>query len=138
MIVLAILAGLLALVVPRLQRDKNNVKKVVREIAVLGREIRNQARVKGSTHRLVININETESTYWVEVANGNVLRKTKEEFELEAKENSEKLSDEQKKGAEVSGFQKSTKFFKEDRKVPKGINFVSVETPSNPDPVTVS
>ncbi len=136
MIVLAILGGLLALVMPRLNRDKNNVTKVIREIAVLGKEVRNQARVKGATHRLVMNIGPTESTYWVEMANGSVLRKSKEEFEQEAKENNEKLSDEQKKDAEAAGFQKSTKFFKEDRKVPKGINFVSVETPSAPEPIT--
>ena len=62
MIVLAILGGLLALVMPRLNRDKNNVPKVIREIAVLGKEVRNQARVKGATHRLVMNIGEIESS----------------------------------------------------------------------------
>jgi general secretion pathway protein H len=129
MVVLAILGGLLALGLPRLKFNQNNIKKVVRELAVLGKEIRNQSRLKNMTHRLVFRLGKDDA-YWVEAAAGPV--------PAQVMNTGTNLSDDEKKELDAkSPFKKSQKFFKkEEKKLPGGLIIKSVETMTNPDPTT--
>lgn len=128
MVVLAILGGLLVLGLPRIGKNKNNIKKVTRELAVLGKEIRNQSRLKNMTHRLVFRMGKNDA-YWVEAAQGPVTAKVLS--------NSSNLSDDEKKAMDAkSPFQKSTKFFKDEKKLPEGMLIKSIETLTNPESIT--
>ncbi len=123
MVVLAIMSALLLLGLPRLNRGNNNIKKVIRELAVLGKEVRNQARLKNQTFRIVFR-QGPNSAYWIESAQGLVT----------AKKSNDKLSDEDKKEqAEKSPFKKVEKFFKEERKLPTGLMVKKIETLSTPE-----
>lgn len=123
MVVLAIMSALLLLGLPRLNRGNNNIKKVARELAVLGKEVRNQARLKNQTFRLVFRQGK-ESAYWVESAQGRVT----------AKKANDRLTDEERKEqSEKSPFKKVEKFFKDEKKLPSAIIVKKIETLSSPE-----
>lgn len=124
MMVLAIIGGIIALGLGRIRKRDNDIKKVAREFYVLGKEIRNQARLKNSTYRLVIQLDEGQQQYWVESAQG---------FQGRIDEKAqEKLRDEEKT-PEV--FQRDQSVIKKDSKtLPSGLFFKSVET-LNQEPI---
>lgn len=99
-IVAGILAGMFALILPRISFKQNEVRKTSRDFIVLAKDIRNQARTSGRTHRLVMELGETTTKYWVETAPGLVLPKS----EKEVKENENKSVKDQ--------FERSKRFFK--------------------------
>lgn len=117
LIVLAIIAAIMMMGLSRIQRKDNNVKSVVRNLAVLAKETRNQARLTGSTFRLVINMDRAKPQYWVEKAGGIELR------DPDAKEEDEKKSDEKPKNS----FEIFKKLTKKEQELPKGLHFKSVE-----------
>lgn len=129
LVVLGIMAALLGVGLPRLNRNSNNIKKVARELAVLGKEIRNQARLKNMTYRLVLRHEKSkEDAFWVESAAGSVTA---------AKISDERLNeDEKKEQSKKSPFQRADKFYKEEKKVPSGFLIKRVETLTNPDPAS--
>lgn len=127
LIVLAILAGIIAVGMPKLRLNNNNVKKIVRDMTVLTKEIRNQSRLKSMTHRLVFKLEGNEHSYWVESGNGQVLAMSEEELKKY-----QELSEDERP---VNPFQKSTKFFKKDRVLPSPLSFASIETANRPTPV---
>jgi general secretion pathway protein H len=129
MIVLAILGGLVAFGLPRLKSPKESIKTVTREMTVLFREIRNEARLKQRTHRIVFQFEGEDHRYWVESAEGAVLAKTIEELRQEASAKDEE-------GRSLSPFQRSEKFSKKDRELPRKLYFASVETKRDPEPIT--
>lgn len=117
MMVLAIIGGIIALGLSRIRKRDNDIKKVARQFYVLGKEIRNHARLKSSTYRLVIQLDEGQQKYWVESAQGYQGR-----IDEEAQE---KLREEERT-PEV--FQKDTGLVKKDKTLPSGLFFKSVET----------
>lgn len=127
LIVLAILAGIIAVGMPRLRLNNNNIKKVVRDLTVLTKEVRNQSRLKSMTHRLVFKLEGNEHSYWVESATGQVLAQSEDELK--------KISEMSEDERPVSPFQKSTKFFKKDRVLPAPYYFARIETVNRPTPV---
>ncbi len=124
MIVLAILSTIVVLGIPRIKSPQNNVKAVARHLSVLSREVRNEARVKNMTHRIVFKMEDGAYSYWVEAANGNVLAKTDES--IKAEKDKSVGTDE----APSNPFSKSEKFFKGVKKLPDGFSFGFVETSS--------
>jgi general secretion pathway protein H len=135
MIVLAILSGLMILGLPRLQGQKNNIKKVVRQVATLSREIRTYARLKRMTYRLAIRLDEQTNKegkkepagYWVESAAGNVMVPSEATFERMEK-GDENLP--------ANPFQRTDKPLKGFKELPDGIKFTSVETPAHKEALT--
>lgn len=127
MLVLAILAGVFAVGVPAIRTKESATKKIVRELALLGREIRNQSRLKNMTHRLVFKMDENQSSYWVESAQGLVLTKSREDQKTE-----NQIPEDQRP---ATPFQKTTKFFKEDRILPKKLFVGSIETESTEEAI---
>lgn len=127
MVVLGILGALIGLGLPRLNRNQNNIKKVMRELGVLGKEIRTQSRLKNMTHRLVFRLGKDDA-YWVEYASGPVPAKSLQNTNMSAEE--------LKEATENSPFKKAEKFFKDEKKLPVGMLVKSVESLTNPEPIT--
>lgn len=129
LIVVSILGGLIAVGLPRLRTNRENIKSVTRKISVLSREVRTYCRLKSMTCRLVFDFGENkEETYWVEGAPGSVA--------IMAKEAREKLESLPKEEQPASPFQKLDRFGKKPFELPDKIFVGNIETPSNSEPVT--
>lgn len=129
LIVIAIIAGAMALAAPRLFKKDTKIKPAARHLMVLAREVRNRARLTNSTMRLVIEMDATQGTYWVEKANGPKLIATQEEREEAEREQDE----EEKKPAD---YQMDTLLTKQKKELPSGFRFGSVETINANEPLT--
>ena len=127
MIVLGIVAALVVVGLPRIQGQKNKIKTVVRQLATLSREVRNHARLKRMTYRVVFKMDDKPS-YWIEAAAGNVLIPSEATFE--------KMQRLDEKERPANPFQKVDKPLKGEKELPSGIKFASIETPAHPDPLT--
>ena len=128
MIVLAIVASIFAFGIPSIKTKQSAMKKTLRDLSLLGREIRNQARLKNMTHRLVFKMEGNQHSYWVEAAQGAVFSKNQEDLKAEERKKEDEKSN--------NPFQKTTKFFKEDRTLPPKFFIGSVETESADEPLT--
>ncbi|MBL7542473.1 MAG: type II secretion system protein [Bdellovibrionaceae bacterium] len=129
LIVLGIIAAVIVLGLGRVRRNENNIKTTFREMTVLSKEIRVQARLQQSFFRLMIQIKSDESRYWVEKGNGIEYKDPK--LELKTKEQLENESDDKKK----SSFTLYKKLTKKEKILPKGIKFKSLEI-QNSEPMT--
>lgn len=129
LVVMGILAFVIAFGLPTFRKPQNNIKTVTRQMGALSREVRHQARIKKMTHRIVIRLGgENGNVYWVESAPGNIL--------IPSEMTLEKLQDLDEKERPASPFQKATKLIKDERELPSGLFFGSVETPNTPEPLT--
>ena len=128
LIVLGVIAGTMALLIPQIRKSDNGVKKTAHHLTVLTKDIRTQARLKNRTFRLVLNMDGEPHSYWVESAAGLVIPKTLEQVEAETR-----LSDEEKPKEQ---FTKEEKYTKKEFQLPKKFFIGQVETPSRKDPVT--
>lgn len=129
LIVLGILAAVITLGINRIRKNENSVKSTLREISVLSREIRNHARLTQSTMRLMIEISEDKSKYWVEKGNAIELRDPKESFPTE---DEKAVDSDSKKKPPFSLYKKLTK---KQKSLNKGVSFKSLEV-LNMEPVT--
>lgn len=128
LIVLGVIGGTMALLIPQIRRSDNGIRKVNRHLYVLTKDVRNQARLKNRTFRIVFNMEGAPHSYWVESAAGLVIPKSEEAIEKEAN-----LSEEEKP---ASQFQKEEKYTKKEFQVPRDWFFLHVETASRKQPVT--
>jgi len=128
LVVMGILGFVVAYGLPSFRKPQNNIKTVTRSLGAMSREIRHQARVKKMTYRLVIQMDEDKSVYWVENAPGNML--------IPSEMTLEKLQSVDQKEKPASPFQKVTKLVKEQKELPTGLFIGSVETPNTPQPLT--
>lgn len=133
MIVLALVGALIGYGAPRIFKKQSNIKSVARHFLVLSREIRNKARLSNSTYRLVIEMDDKNSKYWVEKASGPRTIDI-EAAELEKEKNSDKKSD--KENAPPPLFQTDKSLSKGDQKLPDGLRFGQVETVNLKAPIT--
>ena len=115
MVVLGILAALLAIGLPRMNINNTNIKNVVRQMSVVTREIRNQARLKNRTYRLALNMDPKGSSYWIESADGPVYAPSEETLK--------RLAEGPPEQAPPSKFQKDQKILKKDRELPQPLHF---------------
>lgn len=128
MIVIAILAAVIAVGLPRMFGASTNIKPVARGILVLGKEIRNKARLTNSTYRLAISMEDGKPTYWVERANGP------QPVDPEAAEKAKEALDD--KDAPPPLFQMDKSFTKKEKELPGTLRFASVETANMTAPMT--
>ncbi len=101
---------------------------MARHLTVLGRDVRNQARLKSRTFRIAFRMDGERHGYWVESAAGLVVPKTV--FRLQEEE---KMREEDRP---KENFQKEPKYTKKEFEVPKGLFFGLVETPAKVEGVT--
>ncbi|MGZ3804355.1 MAG: pilus assembly FimT family protein [Pseudobdellovibrionaceae bacterium] len=133
MIVIAIIAGLIAVGAPRLLKKDANMKTAARQLTVLVKEIRNQAKLFNSTYRLAIRLDAGQESYWVEKSNGPVLiDKEKLKEEIEGKNKDKKPED----NAPPPLFQIDKRLSKKEKILPSNLHFVQVETMNMSQPVT--
>lgn len=132
MVVLGIIGMIIALGLSRVRKKENDIKKVARQFYVLGKEIRNRARLKNSTFRLMIKLDEGAQEYWVESAQGFQGKLSDKEIEERQKE-IERL-DKDERPPEV--FEKDTAILKKEKKLPEGLFFKSVEN-LDQNPMTI-
>jgi general secretion pathway protein H len=129
LIVLGIIAAVIVLGLGRIRRNENNIKTTFREMTVLSKEIRNQARLTQTFFRLMIQIKPDQYRYWVEKGNAIETKDAKEE--LKTAEEQEASGDDKKK----SSFTLYKKLTKKEKKLPAGIKFKSLEI-LNAEPMT--
>lgn len=128
LIVLGVIAGTMVLLIPQIRKTENGIKKVTRHLYVLTKDVRNQARLKNRTFRIVFNMEGNSHSYWIESAAGLVVPKTLEEIEKEAN-----MSQEDRP---ASQFQKEEKYTKKQFELPRNIFFAHIETASRKEPAT--
>lgn len=130
-IVILIIGGLLAIALPRMQLRKVETKTVIREITNTVKEVRNRAKLFGTTYRLAIRLDPTNQAYWVEKSTTvtYIDKAALEKAREDAKNNfrSDKTEDEKKA---LSPFQPDSTFFKKEQVLPKDYNFKLIESGS--------
>ncbi len=134
MVVLGIIGSMIALGISQMKKPKESIKTVAREMAILGKEIRNHSRLFNKTLRLVIDFKENTGSYWIESAptQGTFFIDT----EKAERQRKGELVDIGSDGKPKSEFQKYSKLLKKDRDLPKGLKFKQLETQSLKEPVT--
>lgn len=133
MIVLAIVAAVITLGMPRLFRNQDNLKTVSRHFMALSKSVRDKARLSNSTYRLTIRLEPNNDAYWVEKSNGSQLidlNLLTEEGQAQARER------EKEEGAPPPAFQMDKSVLKKEKTLGGGLKFVSVETINMKAPVT--
>ena len=133
MIVIAIIAGVLAIGVPKMFSTTTAMRGAIRKLAVMTRDVRNNSRLYQVTTRLVISLDKDKGfTYTVESSPGVVLMKT----EMQEKE-LEKVTSEQEKDAKPkTAFSQEARVLKKPVTLPKGLKFEDVEKSSRQEAET--
>jgi general secretion pathway protein H len=133
MIVIAILAAVTAIGVPRMFGGATRMRSAIRKMAIMTREVRNVARLTQSTGRIVINMEaEKPHTYWVESAPGNApMLSEEQEEELERMTRSQREDE-----APKSQFKPETSVVKTPIELPRGLYFEGVELGSRKEEIT--
>lgn len=136
-VVVAIIAFVATIALPKLTGRKTEMQGTIRRMGVMVREIKNAAKLNRSTYRLAIEmpnpdaIEKGPSRFWVEKTPGSVLVSAEEEeAELEAKK--EEDAEERK----PSRFQLDRRITKEPQELPSGMHFAKVEVASRKQPFT--
>lgn len=125
LIVLGIMGTVVAMGLTRIKRKDNNLKSVARKMLVMTKEVRNRARLTGSTYRIVFQLSDQDPTYWVESAQGRQKRETEEQ---------RKKRDDDKEKKSSALFSRDDKFGKKPRALPSGLFFGSIEIAGVLDP----
>jgi general secretion pathway protein H len=125
LIVLAIVGVTVALLSSKIGKDNRKIRRDVRVFASQIRDLRNKARMRNSTYRLVINMPEDikeKQSYWVESTGKNFLVEYNEDV---LKKKREALREGEK---DSSGFEVDSSVSKDGpQPLPDGLLFKSVE-----------
>ncbi len=138
MVVVAIIAGAVALSLPYLSNRNTKTKAALREFIVLSRNLHTKAKLNGAVYRLVIELqplvpsDENIQTYWVERANSSVVISESEEAETMAR-----LKDAgDKPSKDPRGFAPDPEIIKSPKELPAGLKFSQVELTRIKNPIT--
>ncbi len=132
MVVMAIIAGLLTVIVPRINNQNNKMKAAVRRLTVLSKQLHSTARLQGASYRIVFDLKERpedEQTYWIERSNSSILLPEDKSILIDAqnklaKEEAEKSSP---KNPNTEGFTPDGGILKGKQKLPSELRFKSIE-----------
>ena len=122
LIVMGLIGFIAALILPRLRLPTANIKKVAREINNISRDVRNSARLRGNTYRLVFQLGPGQRDYHLEVGGGTLLVPKKPENSFTTK--SQSAGDPTKNPV----FQPAQKPFKGNKSLPGYLHFTQLET----------
>lgn len=126
LLVLVIFAGIAAIGVPRLFRTSDNLRKTTRQMTSLTKEIRNHAKLKNATYRLVLDMTADPHRYWVEYSPGSK--------PIPANLYEKKTDDDQMNMN--TSFKKDESLTKKEKDLPNGVYFGAVETINTKEPIT--
>lgn len=124
MVVLALVAAIVVVAVPRLENSGTKLKRAVRHLSTISKRLHHLARLNRVTYRLVLEMSEDPDEphrYWVEVSNRKVTVATEEQLEELARSQ----SDEEKKAGD--GFNPDPTIIKRPQELPRGLFFEDVE-----------
>lgn len=139
-LVMALLAFIATLAIPKLGGQKAQVQSMVRKIGITARQLKYSAKLNNATYRLVIQLvpnpddnrsNEEglKNKFWVEKAPGSVLTSNDEEAE-------EIDSEDENAPPDPNGFIPDQKIMKKPEELPSGMIFQRVELASQDEPIT--
>ncbi len=135
-IVIAIIGAVIAVVLPTLTRKKIiPITQVTRDIIIKFKQVRNSAKLHGTTYRFAFRLTTEQQAYWVEKSSNVTLinkKNIEEERELEKKQ----FRNDNPESKSASDFQPDTTFFKKEQILPKGYSFKSVESGSQDNIIT--
>ena len=140
-IVVAILAFVAVMAIPKLSGRKAEVQSMVRKIAITARELKYKSKLQNATYRLVIQIvpkpdeselepTELKNQFWVEKAPGSVVLGNDDE------ESKDKDEDDENAPPDPNGFIFDQQILKEPEVLPEGMVFERVELASQEEPIT--
>jgi prepilin-type N-terminal cleavage/methylation domain-containing protein len=126
LIVLAILGGLAAVAVQKLNKAEN-LKTVVRRLSTIIKKSRSYAKLNNQTYRLVISIeNNKTHQYWVESSSKNLVLDPEKERELKKEQKKEAGTEE----GPSDGYSKAKDITKNAKDLPVGWYFTQIESAS--------
>lgn len=132
MVVMAIIAGLLTVIVPRISNQNNKMKAAVRRLTVLSKQLHATARLQGASYRIVFDLKERpddEQTYWIEKSNSSVLLPADKSILVDAQNEQAKEEAEREgpKNPSTEGFTPDGGILEGKQKLPPGLRFKSIE-----------
>ncbi|MBC7458491.1 MAG: prepilin-type N-terminal cleavage/methylation domain-containing protein [Bdellovibrionaceae bacterium] len=127
-IVILIIGGLLAIALPRMNFNKVDTKKVIRGLTVSAKEVRNRAKLYGTTYRLAFRLDADNQAYWVEKSTTitYIDKAALEKARDEAKSSFRK--DEKAEGKVPPQFQPDSTVFKKEQTLPRDYTFKLIES----------
>ena len=141
---LAIVAGVIGLVLPKIGNQNNQMKAAVRRFSVLTRQVRANARLYGASYRIAFDLGQRlddQQMYWVEKADKGVLIPSDKKEYLESKNTAAKVQKdrkgkEDKKLMADDGFSPDPKTFRKKQSLPGGLRFREIELVGLEQPVS--
>lgn len=134
MIVVAIMASIVVMVLPRIGNKNNQLKEVIRRFTVLSREIRHRARLENATYRIVIDMKDgaengnSEHEYWIEKSSSRVL--------LSKSDRSDEEKDKDGNPIDTDGFAIDETILKKKQVLPSPLWFEDIEISGSDRPFT--
>jgi general secretion pathway protein H len=127
-IVVAIIGGIIAAIVPSLTRKKPILmSQVTREIVLKFKQVRNSAKLHGTTYRFAFRLSKDDQAYWVEKS-ANVTLIDKKALDAERDKAKSSFRNDKAEEKSATAFQPDTSFFKKEQILPSGYIFKSIES----------
>ena len=143
MVVIAIIAGAIALVLPRIANPNNKIQSTLRELVNLNRELHTRAKLQGKTYRLVFQMKSDEPGkenqgvgYYIESSSNQVLLMKDEDEKEFMKRQERNAKDKAAAHADPYGFSPDTSILKKPKTFPEGLQIVGVEVKRSKDMIT--
>ncbi|AZZ37128.1 prepilin-type cleavage/methylation domain-containing protein [Bdellovibrio sp. qaytius] len=122
-IVIMIIGGVLAASLSRMSFKKVDNRTVFRGIVIAVKEVRNRAKLYGTTYRLAFKIDEKSSSYWLEKSVSPTL--IDKEFLAKQRERGDKKDDDK---APPSPFQVDSSYSKKEKQLESGYTIKQLES----------
>lgn len=129
-IVILIIGGLLTIALPRMSFNKVDTPKVIRALTNTVKEVRNRAKLYGTTYRIAFRLETDNQAYWVEKSTSvtYIDKAALEKARDQARSSFRKDEKEENKVAPL--FQPDSTFFKKEQTLPKEYVFKLIESGS--------
>ena len=143
MIVIAIIGGVLALAIPKINNPNNQIRGTLRELATLSRELHTRAKLNGKTYRLVFQLKSDDpreanqaQAYYIESSTNQVLLMKSEDEKEYLERRARDIRDEKGKNQDPYGFSPDASILKKPKVLPAGLEIESVELKRAKTPVS--
>jgi len=125
-VVIMIIGTILSLALSRTNFNKPDNRKVFRDMVMMVKEIRNRAKLYGTTYRIAFRLDEKNQAYWVEKSTSPTLL-SKDQIQIERDESQKNMQDDDPEKYK-SPFQIDTTYTKNEKTLPEGFSFKSIES----------
>jgi general secretion pathway protein H len=140
MVVVAIIAAVVSILLPRIDNKNNQLKAAVRRFTTLSRELHTRAKLKGATYRLAFDLKEgadavDQQQYWVERSNQEVTVSEKADEELKQQLKDASKDEKEKKQKDPNGFELDPTIFRGPQEFKKPLKVLLVEKRGYKEPI---